>query len=163
MGVSVSAIAPLACANQFVRTATRNYSCCARNLTTLQGPAPNVHTDFTLQRTMASSIAAPEYVVGYVTAPATLAEPLARHLVESRVVACCNILPQVTSVYTWKGALETGHESLIVLKTRGELTQAVIAAVKAKHEYEVPEVIFTPITGGLPQYLDWIADSTRPQ
>lgn len=102
----------------------------------------------------------PAFCVGYVTAPASLSDKIARHLVENKLVACVNILPAVKSVYRWEGAVETGEEQLLMLKTRWELRDAVIAAVRSVHEYTVPEVIFTPIVHGYTPYLDWIAQST---
>jgi periplasmic divalent cation tolerance protein len=42
-------------------------------------------------------------VVVYVTAPsAEVADSLATALVQSQLVACVNIVPGLTSVYTWK-------------------------------------------------------------
>jgi hypothetical protein len=46
-------------------------------------------------------------LVVYVTAPsAEVADSLATALVESQLVACVNIVPGLTSVYTWKVGAE---------------------------------------------------------
>ena len=50
-------------------------------------------------------------VVVYVTAPVAEAPRLARALVERRLAACVNIVPQVQSVYRWEGAVHEDAES----------------------------------------------------
>ncbi|KAK2999001.1 hypothetical protein RJ639_023634 [Escallonia herrerae] len=67
----------------------------------------------------------------------------------------------IESVYQWQGKIETDSEELLIIKTRESLLEALTAHVKANHEYEVPEVIALPITGGNLQYLEWIKNSTK--
>ncbi|XWS21429.1 hypothetical protein CRYUN_Cryun30bG0054100 [Craigia yunnanensis] len=65
------------------------------------------------------------------------------------------------SVYLWEGKINTDPEELLIIKTRQSLLGALTEHVKANHEYDVPEVIALPITGGSPQYLEWLKNSTR--
>ncbi|KAF7138527.1 hypothetical protein RHSIM_Rhsim07G0210300 [Rhododendron simsii] len=67
----------------------------------------------------------------------------------------------IESVYQWQGEIQTDSEELLIIKTRESLLEAVIEHVKANHEYEVPEVIALPITGGSIPYLEWLKNSTR--
>ncbi|KAJ8426654.1 hypothetical protein Cgig2_029838 [Carnegiea gigantea] len=67
----------------------------------------------------------------------------------------------IESVYEWKGEIQTDSEELLIIKTRESLLGALTEHVKANHEYEVPEVIAMPITGGNAQYLEWLKNSTR--
>ncbi|KAL2892894.1 Protein CutA 1 chloroplastic, partial [Bienertia sinuspersici] len=57
--------------------------------------------------------------------------------------------------------IETDSEELLIIKTRESLLDALTKHVQANHEYEVPEVIAMPITGGNTQYLEWLKASTR--
>jgi heme A synthase len=50
-------------------------------------------------------------------------------------------------------------ELLLLAKTRADLADELCTFIRSRHPYEVPEIIVTPITGGLPEYLQWIADS----
>jgi len=84
------------------------------------------------------------------------AERLARHLVETRLAACVNILPGIRSVYQWKGELATDVEQLLLVKTRRDVYPQVEAAIRAKHPYELPEVIAVPLAQGSGDYLAWI-------
>jgi periplasmic divalent cation tolerance protein len=80
-------------------------------------------------------------------------------LVESKLVACGNILPGVESIYRWKGKIERSHEVLAILKTTGDKFGPLESAFKELHPYELPELIATQISKGLPAYLSWISEN----
>ena len=110
---------------------------------------------------MATAISVRKFSVCWITAPSTeVAQNIAKTLVEGKLAACVNIMPNVTSVYSWKGKIESGTELLMMVKTRSSLVPKVITAVKGVHPYEVPEIIATELTQGLPSYMDWISENT---
>jgi periplasmic divalent cation tolerance protein len=84
------------------------------------------------------------------------AEHIARSLVERRLAACVQILGPITSIYRWKGQVETAGEWLCLIKTREDCYGAVEEAIRSIHTYETPEIIATPITAGSHDYLDWL-------
>ena len=86
-------------------------------------------------------------------------ELLAKNLLDSRVVACVNVLP-VRSYYRWKGESIDEPEHLLIAKTTKEKTEEVITAIKSLHPYEVPEIIVLPVTDGYLPYLDWVHQET---
>lgn len=88
------------------------------------------------------------------------AESLARALIEARLAACVNIVPGVRSVYRWKEAIEESGEWLLVIKTRRELLERLMAELRRLHSYEVPEAIALAVVDGLPTYLSWIDAET---
>ncbi len=88
------------------------------------------------------------------------AESLARELLAARLAACIHIGASVHSLYHWRGEIETADETPMAIKTRSELYPRLEAAIRARHPYELPEIIAVPITHGLPAYLDWIAAET---
>ncbi|TCV86379.1 divalent-cation tolerance protein CutA [Sulfurirhabdus autotrophica] len=88
------------------------------------------------------------------------AETLARILVQKRLVACVNILAACTSVYHWQDNVETAEEVPIFIKTTQQCYDAVEKAIKELHPYELPEIIYVPVQGGLPEYLAWVAAET---
>lgn len=101
------------------------------------------------------------YVVVIITAgSAAEAEQIARGLVEARLAACVNIIPRVDSLFRWQGKLDTAAESLLIVKGRASRLDDIIALVKARHSYQVPEIITLPIVGGHPAYLDWLGRET---
>ena len=90
-----------------------------------------------------------------------LADQLAARLVQERLAACVNIIPNISSVYKWKGEVEHATECLMLVKTSSERVGAAIRRIKELHSYELPEVIVLPIERGLEAYLDWIVSETR--
>ncbi|HXO38895.1 MAG TPA: divalent-cation tolerance protein CutA [Candidatus Acidoferrum sp.] len=88
------------------------------------------------------------------------ARMIAHALVEHRLAACVNILPQVGSIYRWQGKIETAEEWLLLIKTQAELFDRVCDAVKELHSYDLPECVMLEVTAGSQEYLDWIAENT---
>lgn len=87
---------------------------------------------------------------------------LARTLVEKRLAACVSVLAECTSVYRWKGVLETAQEVPVQIKIRSALYPEVEAAIRAHHPYELPEILAVPVVRGLPEYLEWVTAETTP-
>lgn len=89
------------------------------------------------------------------------ARRIARALVERRLAACVSVVPGLTSVYSWKGAVETGDEVLLVIKTRRARFEDLRAALVELHPYDLPELIALPVEAGHAPYLDWLAAGTE--
>jgi periplasmic divalent cation tolerance protein len=87
------------------------------------------------------------------------ARRISNQLVTEKFAACANILPSVESIYRWKGKIEKGNETLVFFKLSEDRQSAFQQKLRSLHPYEVPEIIFLKIDGGLPQYLQWIVAS----
>jgi periplasmic divalent cation tolerance protein len=103
-----------------------------------------------------------EIVVLVTAGSETEATNIARALVEQELVACVNVLPGVRSIFQWEGKVTEERECLLVAKTVSRAFEQVATAVKSLHSYSVPEVIALPIQHGLPEYLSWVRDVTKP-
>lgn len=92
------------------------------------------------------------------------AETVARVLVDEQLAACVNLLPACRSVYHWQGRREEASEVPLLIKTRADAYPALEARLLALHPYEVPEIVALPVSGGLPAYLTWVAQTviSRP-
>lgn len=87
-------------------------------------------------------------------------EHIARSLLDERLAACVNIIPGLTSIYRWKGDVETASEVLLLIKTTGAHIERLESALRRLHSYEVPEfLVLTPDSASKP-YLDWLMQST---
>lgn len=101
-------------------------------------------------------------ILVYTTYPSLVeAEEAGRAIVEARLAACVNILPGMISHYWWQGKIERGDEVVMIIKTRASLAETVREAVKARHSYSTPAILFLPVEGGERSYLDWIAAETQ--
>jgi periplasmic divalent cation tolerance protein len=87
------------------------------------------------------------------------AAALARTLVEEGLAACVNVLPPMTSVYRWKGAVEQDREQQLIIKTAVARLGDLEARLRMLHPYELPEFLVLPATGGSSGYLTWLRES----
>jgi len=100
-------------------------------------------------------------VLVYTTYPSLVeAETAGRALVEAALAACVNIVPEMVSIFRWKGQVERGNEVIMIIKTRQSLTEKVAAAVRAGHPFETPAILFLPASGGDKDYVGWIMEET---
>jgi periplasmic divalent cation tolerance protein len=77
------------------------------------------------------------------------AENITLHLLDERLIACCNIIGPVSSRYWWNEKVEEANEFLVTMKTRQALFEKLSARIEELHSYDVPEVIALPITAGV--------------
>lgn len=82
-------------------------------------------------------------------------------MVEERLAACVNIFDGMQSIYRWQGSLCEETETAFILKTREEHVEPLIKRIKDLHPYSCPCIITLPVTGGNPDFLDWIGSETQ--
>jgi periplasmic divalent cation tolerance protein len=108
----------------------------------------------------ADASASPDAVIVLTTWPADK-DPVAfaRQLIDERLAACVNLLPPMTSVYRWQGAVQEDPERQLIIKTTRGRVDAVIDRLRTRHPYEVPECLVLPIERGGTTYLAWLTES----
>ena len=87
------------------------------------------------------------------------ARKIAHALIERRLAACVNVVPQIESVYRWQGKVETAVEWLLAIKTTAGMFARIRDAMHELHSYETPECIAIEIGDGSAAYLEWIGES----
>lgn len=90
------------------------------------------------------------------------AKSISGKLVEEKLAACVNIIPQITSIYFWKNEIVEDSEYLMLIKTKNMHFDELKKRILSLHPYEVPEIISLKIDDGSKSYLDWIGNSTKP-
>ena len=87
---------------------------------------------------------------------------IARAIVESRLAACANLVPGLTSIYRWQDRVETSGESLLIIKTTEAAYPSLEKRIRELHPYEVPEILALDVAAGLPAYLEWVDSCATP-
>ena len=90
---------------------------------------------------------------------AEVARRISNQLVSERFAACANIFASVESIYRWQEKIESGNETLVFFKVSEDRQSAFQDKLRSLHPYDVPEIIFVPVTGGLPEYLQWVSEN----
>ncbi len=103
-----------------------------------------------------------KYVLVLNTCPGSIsAKKIAQDLVNEKLAACVNIIPDVQSFFAWVGKVDTANEHMLIIKTTVDNYNAVEKRIKKLHPYELPEIIAVPIHTGFEGYLDWINTNTK--
>jgi periplasmic divalent cation tolerance protein len=90
------------------------------------------------------------------------ARALITALLADRLVACGTLLPGARSLYRWEGKVTEQGEVVVLLKTEQSQWEALCAAVRARHPYQVPELLALPVAHGLAPYLAWLGRAVQP-
>jgi len=99
-------------------------------------------------------------VLGIVTFPdRDEAEKVSRILLEKKLAACCNIIPHIKSIYRWKGKIEEGRETLLLIKTRKQLKEKLTEEIEKLHSYEMSVIEFIETDLNL-EACKWIEKET---
>ncbi len=84
------------------------------------------------------------------------------NLLEGRLVACANIIPQVESHFWWEGEIQQESEVEVQLKTSEKCFERVKTVIEAESSYDVPCIIYTILDGGNSAYLEWVEQNVQP-
>ncbi len=99
----------------------------------------------------------------YITTPTLeIAQELGHSLVESRLCACVNILPEMQAIYRWKEKIESAREAILIAKTTYTCIKSAQELISAQHPYDTPCVLALPISeqGSFLPYLNWIKNES---
>lgn len=92
---------------------------------------------------------------------AEAAERLVHTLVQERLIACANLVPGVTSLYRWEGAVERAAEVLVLMKTPASRVESLFARVGELHPYELPELVALSVDAVSHAYCGWVRQETN--
>ena len=66
----------------------------------------------------------------------------------------------MTAIYIWEGKRQRETEAAMLIKTRAELAEKVVAEARKLHPYTNPALVVLPITGGSADFLGGSASRT---
>src|SRR5262245_29652577 len=100
----------------------------------------------------------PEYIeVHSTTASKDEADKICAAAIESRLVACAQILAPLRSTYWWKGKIEQADEYFLMMKTTRDKFEALARLIRENHSYEVPDIVAVSLVEGTADYLACIS------
>lgn len=79
-------------------------------------------------------------------------------LVKEKLAACANIIDGMESIYRWEEKVETGKESVLILKTTYNNVTKLTRRIKELHSYDVPAIVSINLEEqeGNAEYLNWV-------
>lgn len=84
------------------------------------------------------------------------AELIAGDLLDQRLAACVQIDGPINSHYWWDDKKETAAEWRLFIKSKSDCFDQVCLAIKAVHNYAVPQIIGLPLTQISTDYAAWM-------
>ncbi len=96
----------------------------------------------------------------YITCPnLEAAKSIAKDLIENRIAACVNIIPEILSFYHWENQLCEDKEVLILAKIPAENLEKLEARVLELHDYDCPCIVAFEPKYINPKFLNFINQS----
>ena len=88
------------------------------------------------------------------------ARRIAQAVVEARLAACVNILPgAVTSIYRWKGKVESARERLLLIKTSRNVWRSCARQSSGFTPMMFPSSLRCRLSRDRSAYLAWLEES----
>jgi periplasmic divalent cation tolerance protein len=84
------------------------------------------------------------------------ASAAAKSLLDEKLIACANILPQIHSIFDWNGQRGESREVGMLAKTEAELLERAIARIAKLHPYEQPAIVGWRCDAASPATLAWL-------
>ena len=89
------------------------------------------------------------------------AQKLAEKMIEKRLCACVNIIPQIHSVYWWNNEITNDTETVMIFKTLKPKLDELYKEIEKEHPYSVPAIITIPVHKLNTSYLQWMKSELR--
>ena len=89
------------------------------------------------------------------------AENVITFLLERELIACANIIRNITSFFEWEGKIQKNEEVLVFIKTSESNYDEVVNAVKDLHQYDLPCILKMPISDGDSDFVNWVLEQCK--
>ncbi len=88
------------------------------------------------------------------------AKRITEKLLKAKLVACVSII-KIKSAYWWKNKITRNDEALMIIKTRKNLVNKTMKAIKRIHSYQIPEIIEIDAGKVNKEYIEWMKKVTE--
>jgi len=98
----------------------------------------------------------------YITAGSNSeAQRIAKILLKKNLVACVNIYKNIDSFFVWKKKINKSKEVVLMGKTIKKNQNSIIKQIKKNHSYDLPCIIFSNISSGNKDFLNWVKKTLK--
>ena len=87
------------------------------------------------------------------------AKAVGKHLMDKKLCACVNIIPEMQPMFFWppkSGLIDESKEVLLLAKTIESKYKELEAEVHKVHSYDVPCILALPVKHVAQKYYDWL-------
>ena len=89
------------------------------------------------------------------------AKEICRKLVAKKLIACANIINNVTSIYEWNASITEEVECMMIAKTTQAKVDTLVSEFTKLHSYECPCILILPIESGNQQFIQWLKETVH--
>lgn len=86
----------------------------------------------------------------------TEAKSIVKELLEKRLIACANIIPNIHSFFIWEDKIDEAEEVKVYMKTVEANYSNVKSFIEKHCSYEVPEIIGISLDQVNEKYAQWL-------
>ncbi len=97
----------------------------------------------------------------FVTSDQEEAQKIGEELISSKLAACINMIPNMNSIYTWKGKVERAKECVCIAKTINENIITAVDMIERMHSYDVPAILVLPVLGGNLKFMNHVRNQVK--
>ncbi len=84
------------------------------------------------------------------------AKMIGKKMVQEKMCACVNIIPEMESIYFWDGKIVEDKEVILLIKTHQGYFDTISQKIKELHSYEVPCIFSLHAQHVTNDYLTWM-------
>tara|TARA_B100000941_G_scaffold271056_1_gene229488 strand:+ start:2186 stop:2500 length:315 start_codon:yes stop_codon:yes gene_type:complete len=79
----------------------------------------------------------------------------AEKMIKLKLASCVQLIPEITSIYSWNGKVNKNEEFLILIKYNQSRESILLNFLGDNHPYEIPEVAVVDFTIKSKKYKRW--------
>ena len=84
------------------------------------------------------------------------ARDAARQLLDEKLIACANLIPNVESVFLWEGEVNSGEEVAVLFKTVASCCDQLVSRLGDLHPYDTPAIVGWNCDFAHPETRNWL-------
>lgn len=89
------------------------------------------------------------------------ARHIAKIIISEGLAACCSIIQNLTSFFSWQNSLTERNEYLLIIKTTESKLNSLEDRIQQLTNDEVPEILSLPVDYSHKGYYNWLINSVQ--